>query len=446
MSQDKGIDFQSDYDYRIEGGDGLYTMTWTNIGVEATIDRITDNRNNETKGEVWVNSIGSSSGHLKQGQITLTSPTSRRTFATALEKRIPDLDWDQIIEQISIAVLRDYRKGVPEVEISGTIIPEAAELNRWMVKPILEVRNPTIIYGPGSVGKSLFSLYLAILAHEGMSVEGLEIEEEVRVLYLDWETSLEEIADRVRIIRAGLDLPKKAETGIWYKKMDFGIANDLPELKRVIRKHDIGLLVIDSMGYAASGDLESSSSARDLFSSLRSLNVTSLCIHHISKESMAGGRSSVNRPFGSIYFENAARHTFELKKEQGEGEDFIEMAMYDRKANNVKRIAPIGWELTFAPGENDVAESVVFTRRAVRNTRLRDTMRVVDQIENLLREAGPMNRTEIAEALDKSPGQISKELSNNREKFAKGEGDLWTNIYLPKNEDGIEKRMNLGDV
>ena len=335
---------------------------------------------------------------------------------------------------------------MPEVEISGTIIPEAAELNRWMVKPILEVRNPTIIYGPGSVGKSLFSLYLAILAHEGMSVEGLEIEEEVRVLYLDWETSLEEIADRVRIIRAGLDLPKKAETGIWYKKMDFGIANDLPELKRVIRKHDIGLLVIDSMGYAASGDLESSSSARDLFSSLRSLNVTSLCIHHISKESMAGGRSSVNRPFGSIYFENAARHTFELKKEQGEGEDFIEMAMYDRKANNVKRIAPIGWELTFAPGENDVAESVVFTRRAVRNTRLRDTMRVVDQIENLLREAGPMNRTEIAEALDKSPGQISKELSNNREKFAKGEGDLWTNIYLPKNEDGIEKRMNLGDV
>lgn len=428
-------------------------MSWPNIGIQVVVSRIKeDSKEHRTDAEVMIRSIGSTVGHLKGGRLNLTSPTQRGTFVSKLEKKVPDIDWDQIMEQVYMAVTEKRRGSSEPVEISGDLLPPEGALERWLVRPIIETGNPTIIYGPGGVGKSMFCLYLAILASEGISSQGLQVENPCKVMYLDWETNFEEIRERIRIIRNGLDLPVSVpEQMMWYMRMEYGIEANMEKLKEKIESDNIELLVLDSLGYAASGELESSKSARDLFSNIRDLGVTTLCIHHLSKDSMSQGIGSVNRPFGSVYFENAARHSFELKKDQAEDSNFLEVAMFDRKANNVKKIAPIGWQFTFEAREDneDIMDSVTFTRRDVMDTKLRDAMNIKSRIVRLLQEEGALDRQVIADRLSTpekpvSANHVSKVLSENKDRFSNTNG-LWDNINLG-GDIGTSKRMNYGDI
>jgi hypothetical protein len=439
----EGIDFQTDIDFRIISDKSPYRILWPNLDIEITF-KYTRDKGDDTRSELWVDDVGPSKGHILWGTVSLNLPDSITRFVNKLQTTVPDVPWEKMLRSATTWVINRHRTGVPEVQLSGNMIPPQGQSKSWMIRPILEPKNTTIVYGPGSVGKSMFCLYLAVLAHRGISTESLEIDRPFNVLYLDWETSLEEIADRVRIINKGLGL-ELDELGIWYKKMDFGLAKSLEEVREIVVRRNIDIIVLDSMGYAAAGELESSQSARELHASLRSLDISALCIHHISKESMSQGRNSVAKPFGSIYYENMARHTFELKKEQGEEEDYLEIGMYDRKANNVRKIAPIGWEIQFL-GEGDVTDSVTFTKRAIHTTRLRDTVSIQEQIQRLLEEEGPKSRSEIAEHFQLPPDRISKELSSNKSRFQKSLSgrDLWESTNFVSDEPST--RTNLGDV
>ena len=413
---------KGDYDFTMEGGAGIYELEWPQLLIKADVARLKENSDHELRGEIWIESQRpNSTGHVKQGRIILTSPSNRKQFAKTLEDRDSEVDWDQVVEQISVAVLEDWRAGTPEVAITGSVAP--AQANRWLIQPLVQIGHPTLIYGKGSTGKSWLAQYLSVLVHEGMSVSGLTVEQS-RVLYLDWETDINEIGFRISMIRKGLGLSAESQDGIWYKAMTQGLSADVATVKAIVQKHNIHFVVLDSLGSACMGEPESAEVVLRMFAALRSLGVTSLCVDHVSKEGSL---------FGSVYKFNAARQIFEAKKAQGEGEDKLEFAMFHRKANNSKLVKPLGWVLEF----DNTQDAIAMTRKDVRDTKLAGEMRIVDQISSILRD-GPHAVKDIADILEKAPGHISKELATHKNLFIKLNNGLYANLSNIDEDSGPE--------
>ena len=402
-----------DYSFSIQGGNGIYSLEWPHLNVTASVSRFKEDSNHELKAEVWVQSARpNSSGHMKQGRVILTSTANRKSFAKSLEDRDPEVDWDKIVEQLSVAVLEEWRVGVPAIQITGDALQEVDTNQKWLVEPVIQYGHPTLLYGKGSSGKSWMAQYLSVLVQEGLSMSGLTVED-ATVLYLDWETDKNEIVSRVAMIRRGLGLPLDTPNGIWYKPMSQGLASDIATVMELVKEHNIRFIVLDSLGAACMGEPESAEVVLRMFMALRSLGVTSLCIDHTNKEGSL---------FGSVYKFNNSRQIFEAKKAQGEGEDQLEFALFHRKANNSKLIKPMGWVLKF----DNEQHATYLTRRDGKVTKLETEMTVVDRIKNLL-EGNPsgMKPSDIATELERTPGHISKELSTHDQLFEKMHSGLW---------------------
>ena len=307
--------------------------------------------------------------------------------------RDSDVDWDLVLEQVSRAVLQEWRQGTPLVTLDGNM-DVLAQSNKWLIEPIIQLNNPTLIYGPGSTGKSWFGQYIAVLADEGMSNGGFNVEP-CTVLYLDWETDQVELGSRITMIRKGLGLSGKSH--ILYKAMNQGLSTDIERIREICLEHSVGLVVIDSLGSACHGEPESAEVVLRAFAAIRSLGISSLCIDHTNKEGFL---------FGSVYKFNSARQVFEAKKSQQENEDKLVLGLFHKKANNSKLIRPLGFELGF-----DDNQTMTITRQDVKDSELEEHMKVSDRIANALSRSGKLTASEIAEEIDKAESHVSKELS-----------------------------------
>jgi len=376
------------------GSDGQYQLVWPALHISCDVERVRPSTDHDVKGELnFTSDRPASAGHLRHGRILLTSPTAKKSFAKLLEDRDSQVDWDKILEQLCVSVIKASRTGSPEVQITGDtdVVTQA----KWLIDPVLQVQNPTLIYGPGSSGKSWFGQYLAVLADAGINHGGLTVEP-ANTMILDWETSQEEIGARITMIRRGLGL--SGQSGVWYKAMSQGLSSDLETVRTAVLQRDIHFVVLDSIGSAAAGEPESAEVVLRLFNSLRSLKVTSLCIDHTNRE---------NTLFGSVYKFNASRQIFEVKKHQRPDDNRVVFALFHRKANNSKLIRDMGFELDFAvPGQ------VSFNRKDVRDTDLAQFQSIPERISNVFRTSkgsGKLTVDDVAEEISTEERPVTKE-------------------------------------
>lgn len=411
MNQETAVQSPTLYDFEIDGDVGIYLIDWPELHIRARVDRIKESSDHEVKAEVKIDSARpTSAGHLRAGRLNLTSPSARNSFGKSLAARDSEVDWDKVMEQLSLSVLDLWRRGSPVVELRGDVDVKA--LDKWLIQPIIQIQNPTLIYGPGSTGKSWFAQYLAVLCDEGMNHGNLNVEP-ASVLYLDWETDQKEIGSRVTMIREGLSL--EGASHIWYRAMNQGLANDVEAIRSICLDKDIKLVVVDSLGSACMGEPESAEVVLRAFQALRSLGISSLVVDHTNKEGQL---------FGSVYKRNAARQMFECKKDQQPDEQKLVFGLFHKKANNSPLMKPIGYELTFSDS------AVQFKRQDVRNTPLEEHLNIKDRIENILRDKpGGLSVTDVAEGLEKTESHIRKELSEGKErgKFVKLPNNNWAN-------------------
>ena len=377
----------------MSGSTGIYQIEWPDLDIHAHVNRIKESTDHEVKAEVTITSDRSiSSGHLRNGRVNLTSPSSRNTFAKSLSARVSEIDWDTVMEQLCMAVLSDWRKCTAMVELDRV---EVKAQSKWLIKPLINLNHPTIVYGPGSTGKSWFAQYIAVLADEGLSHGGFEVEPCVgRVLYLDWETAQLEIGSRITMIREGLGLEGRSR--IKYRPMTQGLANDIERIRELVDQNDFQLLIVDSVASACAGEPESADVVGKMFNALRGIandyNVSSLLIDHTNKE---------GHLFGSVYKYNYGRQVFEAKKEQQANEPNLTLVLHHKKANNSMSIRPMGFSLEFTE------DTIKINQRDVRGTALGTAL---DQIADALRR-GPLSITELSDILGMSESHIRKEVS-----------------------------------
>lgn len=166
-----------------------------------------------------------------------------------------------------------------------------------------------MLYADGGLGKSFFSLHVAIqAARGGQAFLGRRfLKEPLISLYLDWELDIDEISRRADEIARGFELSKPPE-GLHYYTPKSSLYKFLKELPKLVEREKTEFLSIDSIG-AAGVDPDKVMDVVDVFTALRNLSVTTLPVDHQSKMQSNDNYDS-KTPYGSVYKYNLSRSVF----------------------------------------------------------------------------------------------------------------------------------------
>lgn len=286
-----------------------------------------------------------------------------------------------------------------------------------LVGEFLTPEGPTILYGPGGVGKGITSCHLALsLARAGHVVMLLDFEGHER----EWGSRLRGLgatdAELARIhYRAPFGPDWTALTGSLAAVVDL-VRDDADRLGATY-------LVVDSYSVAtSSGDvLGGQEAAREYFTALTRIGLPSLTIAHVRGDSAR----FPDRPFGSVFVHNLARETWAVEqtgKPTDEDEpdaaiapNLIELEFRNRKRSDRRSSRPqfIAFEF-FGDGTIEIHEG-----RQAEPT-------VADLIGDVLIE--PMTLKQIAAAIREDTGTtypedtLLKTLKRHPERFTVNRG------------------------
>lgn len=385
---------------------GLYRLRWEDEQIVIHVERLYENSHFEVSCELQINTLSPASPtHLHGGtRLNITSAESRRRLAKYLNEDVSPNNWTAILEQTSVMVLAEWRKGAPVIELAQHAVKEALGMR---VAPILQERQATVFYGEGDTLKSFMALFLAVLVKSGEKQAGL-VPEPGNVLYLDYETDEDTMWERAGMIATGLGLG--IPEGLYYRYMHQPLAADIEQIKRIVLDRGIEFVVVDSAAPAVM-EPESASMTTEYFRALRSLRITSLTIAHLAKN------TKVAAPFGSIYWRNLPRANFEVKASR-EFKHVI-VGLKNTKSNNRRRLHDLGFTFEF---DNDL---VVVEKAEVMD--VPELARGLSPLERILGALSHGARTldNLEEELQLPKATISQALSKHQDHFIQLSRGVW---------------------
>lgn len=318
--------------------------------------------------------------------INVMSASAREGLRRQLEQMHPDQPWTPLLNAAVSRLCAAFFDADASLDMA-LVEPRSLE-QRYRVGTILPEGQPTIFFGDGSTDKTYMALVLALSVATGDELLGFPVIFD-RVLVIDYETDAQSHRFRYDRLLPGFGLH-------WQERLiDYWPAKGRPfvdiadAVRRKVEKDHIGTLIIDSAGYACGGDPSDPEITLAYFNALASIGKTSLTLAHVPKD------SDQDKPYGSVYWSNSARKTWNFKRIQDEGEDVIHIGMFNRKSNDGRRDKPLGFRLEF-DGDSG---PVTVKREDVRDVpELNKGLPLKQRILHLLGQ-GAMTVDELAEEL-----------------------------------------------
>lgn len=387
-----------------------WLLTWSDLGLGFGIDHLRETSDG-LHAELTVESVGGSAakgrlaGPLRLNILSARSQTEIVNKVVARANGSVPLKtdgWEQMVSYACAVVSKQYREPSPIVNLAEV---ETASAVEYLLPGLAPLDETTVLYGDGESMKSLTALRIAFSVMTGSELPwGTRPTRICPVLYLDWETNPRTVAGRLRRIALG---ESSGVPQLFYRQCLRSLADELPHVREEISKRKIGLVIVDSIGFAANGALVEDETARSSMNALRLMTpATRLVIAHVSAET-ARQTTGAARPFGSAFFWNGMRSGLELRRaEEGPTGDSIDLGMFHRKANDGEHHRPIGLRVTFdgrggaiAFDEADVNDVPDLAARTSLSSRLRSMLR-----------KGQMDTSSLAAELDVTSDTISKTL------------------------------------
>jgi len=417
-----------------------YRVSWEAELVVAEVRRLTDRDYGPGAEVTWLSMAPGQEGFLYQSFLGFLSSGSKNSLAKSLSSRQPGKNWDALIEQLTMLVLRDYRKGESAVDLRTQA--ENATPPALAIEPFVFDGHPFVLFGPPASGKSFLSLLLAALAATTeIEVPPFRSSQQMRVLMLDWESSSAVQSARLAQLERGLGC--ELDNLIAYRSCTAPLERDIESIQHLVMQRSIDLLVIDSLGPATGGDLNVAQNAQSFFSSLRTLGCTSLILAHTAKNPHQSQRSI----FGSMFFGALARGTAQVRRFQEVGEDTVSIGIYHDKSNFSRLEPPIGLTMEF----DNAAGSVSFSQRDIRDVstkvrRVYTPKRILMLLDSV---SDGLQPKEIASELDVQPSAARKALSrlhSSGEVIRNGDGSYRISAQSRLSQGKYAKRASVCDT
>ncbi|MBN1369961.1 MAG: AAA family ATPase [Dehalococcoidaceae bacterium] len=379
----------------IEALDSI-TYIFKDLNVKVLAERITDDIRAEL---TFFSANGSGENTLLTTEANLLSTPTQTQIAKRLQNTVTDIkdNWLDVLTYVAVTTKEIKRKEEPAVEI-WPCIDDSLEVE-YLISPLLYKNHPTVFFGDYSSGKSLIALILCYILQLPYTDNplGLNASKPGRCLYLDYEDDESSFQKRWSALEHGFG---QGAQPLLRRRMTVPLADQLPSIKNLIEKHNVELLVIDSLGPAARGNLNDPEPAIRYHAALRELGITSLTLAHCAKEFMGKKRSI----FGSVFFTNLARAVWEIKAEAEPGINDILISVKHTKANLSGLHPTLGYRLTFSNN------TIAISSANLAGSGLSGELSLSEQIKSLL-VACPLSTQEIADKLGANEGSTRTTLN-----------------------------------
>jgi hypothetical protein len=341
---------------------------------------------------------------------SLLSLSQRDTFRRQLSEVFGDLGWTAMLNRAASLVRQAYYGADPSVDLFD--VPDRETDGHYRVNPLAPEGQASVLFGDGSSGKSYTALAAGLAVALGQEFAGMATLPG-RVLLVDYETDAQAHRFRLGRLLAGQGLQWRLGLVSYWPARGKPLADIADALKRKVERDGISFIIIDSAAAACGGEPEKAESALRYFNSLAYQRVTSLSITHVPKD------SDQHQPFGSVFWHNAARCTWNVRRIQAEGEDMIDLGLYCRKVNDGRLHSPIGLRLSF-DGETgpvtvereDIASVPELDKQRPLKARIRDTLK-----------RGRQSIPRLAEILDADPATVKARLHEMKDEIVRLEID-----------------------
>ena len=335
---------------------------------------------------------------IATAKLNLLAPRSISDLSKRLNDTHPN-DWSQILQVSCTKVIEDFLS--PPTPDQLTLTPKTYPT--FLINQFILGQSPTLWFAPGGSGKSFLALALAMCAENGWDFFG-ECQP-AHTLYLDWETDLAETSRRATLLVGGLSQiyeVRKEEIKLpSYMRMYLPLVDSVEGLIETTFNLGFKFVIIDSVAPALGSDLISAAEVTKFFSAIRRLNaegVTTLLITHVSKGDKKDGDNK-RTPFGSVFFENFPRLTWELRSEFDEQKNAFLFGLFCRKSN-IGKLQPKGYSLTF---HSDYVEIGYVDPE---ETEVSDEKQTLAEMILALLEERSMTVKEMADILQAIPGSV----------------------------------------
>jgi hypothetical protein len=394
-----------------------YELVWADEQISIKVARIHEQARGIVA-EITITLLtGFPNNHLHQSMFNLSALSARVELIKSLKKTSADIDWDSIIEQLCVYVPRFHRKGEP---VETLMSDEDTSPPQQFIDPIILADEINMIFGEGGTGKSYLSLYLALRAARVGDSNPMKLGQPLQTtstLLLDWETNKAQVQWRWHSLAYGMGL-QGINIPIDYRRCALPLVDDLENIQNMILEKNSKFIIIDSVGAACAKDFNQPGIATEFMNSVRRLNVTTLLIHHTSKD-----REGRKTPFGSVYFTNASRSIFEIQEYQEPNTNVKNIMLSHVKHNYSGRAEPFGAKFVFNEDKTIDIQPLDVSTIPEFNCRLP----LANQILIYLQDSGSKSIEKIAVALKLFPSRVKAVLCNNPDRFYRvevGKGEL----------------------
>ena len=298
----------------------------------------------------FTTSQGGFGPHLLRHHINdLANATSRDRVANLLQKSYNHVPWQDIMEYVCEYTILHLRK-VP-APISATDFTEAKP-PEFCLFPFMLRRENNMLFGPGGGGKSILALLWLVLMESAMQENPFKWilhPKPLSILYLDWERSFNTQAYRMRGILWGFGEPAwgTGKTPLNYQRLHLPLFQEIRNVQALITHHKADLIIIDSAGMAAGGDMNKTEPAIQFFGALGELKtvsnetITSLILTHVAKNQETNRKT----PYGNIYWRNECSSVWEIIPGEDKGHNINRLTLHNDKHNDYPWQPDIGLEI-----------------------------------------------------------------------------------------------------
>jgi hypothetical protein len=409
---------------------GRLVFRWHTDGVIMTVES-TEARSREFGALIEVHYLEKSGDViplLSRTRINFRSASAKETLARKLTRRL-DRNWDLRLEYVANVAEEQQRTTDPPVWLDEVTDPGPVQ---YLVDPILELGQHTVILGDGGSSKSFggLSLGLAGIGATGL-LPGIQCDRHFNTLLLDYEANSTTHARRQSRLLAGID-GATLQGRIAHKRMTAPLADVIDEIQMLVREYRAELVIIDSAGMACGGEIKDEPAVLAFFAAARRLNTTVLSIAHVTKSDSNG------KPIGSQYWHSQPRSTWEFVAEDDNPENELSVTWFHRKSNDQAKHKPMGWRIEFA------LDSITYHRAdPADGLKANKQLPVSDRAWTLLLAEPGLEATAIAERIGVTKEAVLSALKRGRgQKFMRmGDKRPYKWAVIERKREGPNQRV-----
>lgn len=196
--------------------------------------------------------------------------------------------------------------GVPDVPVAPFLInyhdlwSKDSSGEDWLCEPLLARGRGHAMYAGAKTGKSLLVLYMAACMATGKPCLGRPAGDPVRVLYMDYEMTEDDVKERLETFGFGPDDAELLQQNLYYALLPSLPPLDTEEGGRALVASaaalDVELVVIDTTARAVAGDENDADTFRGLYRNtglhLKQAGIAFIRLDHAGKDVEKGQRGS----------------------------------------------------------------------------------------------------------------------------------------------------------